>query len=650
MNSDRRPYNKLMPVPFYQVKISDNFWLKKQEINRKIAIYHQYEQLEKDHHIDNFRVAAGLKEGTQIGEFYFDSDVYKWLEAASYILYIYDDLDLEKKVNEIIDLIIKSQTDDGYVNTFYSTKFIEKRFTNLFFMHELYCAGHLIQAAIAHYQTTNSRKLLDVAENFANLILDIFLKKNTEEAPGHQEIELALIELYRVTNNQNYLNLAKSFLDRRGKSANSKRYILNKNSNLNSTIKLAKKINQEVSIKHPRGEEDEVKSFYSDLTFLENLKFTLGVLSGTNYQVNVPIREIVDPLGHAVRATYMYSAMADLYSETGEEPLLQVLDKIWQRIVRAKMYITGGIGSIKGIEGFEKDFKLKKEKSYSETCAAIGNLMWNWRMLQITANCKYADLIEKLLYNAMLVGQAIDGKSFTYSNPLISDGDEERKEWFLCACCPPNFARTIASIGKIIFSLGNNNLWLHQYIGCTTDLKLNNNPIKIKQESGFPWNGKVKIALQLEKNQKFSFFLRIPNWSITPKLSINGLEYKNTLTPGTYVEILRNWADEDVIEIEFGMIPKFVENDPKRKDTRDFISIQNGPLIYCLEQKDNNSFDIFGANFPKDQELKVIFDSSLLDGINVIHGKTINGLDFKAIPYYSWNNRGADKMLVWLKT
>ncbi|MFX1567689.1 MAG: glycoside hydrolase family 127 protein [Promethearchaeota archaeon] len=649
MKSERRLYNKLTPVPFYQVNISDDFWSKKQEINRKVAIYHQYEQLEKDHHIDNFRVVTGLKEGTQLGEFYFDSDLYKWLEAASYILHIYDDEDLEKKVNEIIDLIVKSQKEDGYINTFYSTKFIDKKFTNIYFMHELYCAGHLIQAAIAHYQATISRRLLGVAEKFANLIVDIFLNVNTEEPPGHQEIELALIELYRVTNNQNYLNLAKDFLDRRGKSANSKRYILNKNSNLNTTMKEAKKINQEEEAKHPRDVENEVKSFYSDLTFVENIKFLIGILNGTTYQVNVPIREIVDPLGHAVRATYMYSAIADLYSEQGETKLLEVLDIIWQRIVRAKMYITGGIGSVKGIEGFEKDFKLKKEKSYSETCAAIGSLMWNWRMLQITADCKFADLIEKLLYNATLVGQSIDGKSFTYSNPLISSGNEERKEWFLCPCCPPNFARTIASIGKIIFSLGDNSIWLHQYIGCTTDVNLNNNPIKIKQENSFPWNGKVKIEIQLEKTQKFSFFLRIPNWSVNSKLSINGLVSENKLTPGTYVEVIRNWDNNDIIELEFDMIPTFVENDPKRKDTRGFISIQNGPLIYCLEQKDNDSFDIFGVKFPKDQELKVIFDSSILGGINVIHGKTLNGLDFKAIPYYSWNNRGADKMLVWLK-
>lgn len=650
MSLNRRPYNKLTPIPFYQVEISDNFWSIKQDVNRKVAIYHQYDQLEKDHHLENFRIAAGLKEGTQVGEFYFDSDVYKWLEAAFYILHLYDDEDLRNLVDEIVNLIIGAQIDDGYLNTFYSTKFLERRFTNLFFMHELYCAGHLIQAAIAHYEATGSRKLLEVAQKFANLIVDIFLTKNTKEAPGHQEIELALIGLYRITDNSDYLNLAKNFLDRRGKSANSKIYILGKNSNLNSTMKEAKKINRDFESKHPRGNEDEVESFYSDLSAIENIKFTLGFLNGTMNQVNVPVREIIDPLGHAVRATYMYSGMADLYSEMGDITLLDVLDRIWQRILRAKMYITGGIGSIKGIEGFEKDFKLKKEKSYSETCAAIGNMMWNWRMLQITADCKYADLIERLMYNAMLVGQSIDGKSFTYANPLISKGDEKRHEWFLCACCPPNFARTIASIGKYIYSVGKDSIWLHQYIGCSTKFELNNRTIKIIQESGFPWNGKVNIQLSLEQNQKFSFFFRVPSWTVTPNLFINGLEYKNQLTPGKYTEIIRNWVDNDVIEIEFGMTPKFVENDPRRKDTRGFVSIQNGPLIYCLEQKDNSSFDIFSEVFPKDQELMVEFDSSLLGGVNTIHGKTVNGLDFIAIPYYSWNNRGPDKMQVWLKT
>jgi len=286
MNSDRRPYNKLSPVPFYQVDISDDFWSKKQEINRKVAIYHQYDQLEKDHHLENFRIAAGLKEGTQLGEYYFDSDVYKWLEAASYILHLHDDEDLRKIVDEIANLIILAQTDDGYINTFYSTKFLEKKFTNILFLHELYCGGHLIQAAIAHYEATGSRKLLEVGEKFANLIVDIFLTKNTKEAPGHQEIELALIELYRITENPNYLNLAKDFLDRRGKSANSKKYVIGKNSDLKSTIKEAKKINRDFGSINPRGKEDEVESFYSDLSFLENVKLTIGFLKNLNHYRN----------------------------------------------------------------------------------------------------------------------------------------------------------------------------------------------------------------------------------------------------------------------------------------------------------------------------------------------------------------------------
>jgi len=576
--------------------------------------------------------------------------LYKWLETASHILYLYEDEDLRTKVNEIVDLIIGAQTDDGYLNTFYSTKFIENRFTNLFFMHELYCAGHLIQAAIAHYEATGSKKLLTVAVRFADLLVDIFLNENRKEAPGHQEIELALIELYRTTQNSNYLELAKDFLDRRGVSANSKKYILGKYLNMNSTSKKAKKINQELASTHPRGNEDEVESFYNDLNISETIKFIIGVLNGTTNQVNVPIREIIDPLGHAVRATYMYSGMADLYSELGDITLLEVLDRIWQRIVRAKMYITGGIGSLKGVEGLEKDFKLRKEKSYSETCAAIGNMMWNWRMLQITADCRYSDLIERVMYNAMLVGQSIDGKFFTYTNPLISIGMDKRNEWFLCACCPPNFARTIASIGKYIYSVGEASIWIHQYIGCSANFELNNRPIRIVQNSGFPWNGKVNINLGMEQNQKFSFFLRVPNWSNTTKISINGSEYKNRVTPGKYMEIIRNWMDNDSIVIEFDMTPKFIENDPNRKDTKGFVSIQNGPLVYCLEQKDNLSFNIFEENFSKEQDLEVIFNPSLLGGINEIHGITEKGLEFVAIPYYSWNNRGPDKMQVWLKT
>jgi len=655
MSYGKRPYNKLTPIPFYQVEIDDKFWSKRQKINREVSIYHQLKMLEKDHHIDNFRVAAAIKKGVHLGEFYFDSDLYKWLEAASYILHTHDHKELSKQVNIIIKLIEKSQMKDGYINTFYSTKFSQKRFTNLNYMHELYCAGHLIQAAVAHYEATHSKTILNVAVKFANLIVRMFLRRKGDFVPGHEEIELALFELFRMTEDRKYLELAKEFIDNRGINKNLKWKILSQYLNMVSTLNKAKKINSkfkkeqlEVEI-NKRNDFDEIENFYADLNLIENIKFIYSNLNGTFQQLNIPVREVLEPVGHAVRAMYLYCAMADLYSESGEELILKVLKRIWIKIVKAKMYITGGIGSIKGIEGFEKDFKLKFNKSYSETCAAVGNLMWNWRMLQITANCKYADLIEILLYNAFLVGQSLDGKRYFYINPLIAINKENRKEWFLCACCPPNFIRTIMSMGKYIYSISERGVWIHQYIGSKGNLIVDEYKVKIIQESEFPWNGGVKLKIESIKNQKFSIFLRIPNWCDETKLRINGEKFQNMISAGRYLEILRNWKDGDNIELNFSMKPKLIESDSRIKSNRNRGVISYGPLIYCLEQIDNEHIDIFNLIIPKHQEFKVRYEPNLLDGVNTIEGTTLTDETFTSIPYYAWNNRGINKMQVWNK-
>ncbi|NVM19974.1 MAG: glycoside hydrolase family 127 protein, partial [Candidatus Lokiarchaeota archaeon] len=457
-NINKRPFNKLKLISFECVHIYDDFWSKRQKINREISIQHQYEKLEQDFHIDNFRVASGIKKGVQIGEFYFDSDLYKWLEAASNILYTHKDADLEKKVNEIIDLIKKSQIQDGYINTFYSTRFLHKRFTNIYIMHELYCAGHLIQAAIAHQKATGSIELLEVAIKFADLLVNLFLGGKRKDVPGHEEIEMALIELYRITENSKYLRLAEEFINRRGNIPNFKTFAINQYLGMISTLNLAEKKNKEYqkAVELPldiTAKKPEVNEWVSKLTLKDQLILLKEYLNGNFNQSNVPVRQIIEPVGHAVRAMYLYCGMADLYSETGDQKLLHALRRVWLKMVKARMYITGGIGSERGAEGFKKDFALKNEDSYSETCAAIGNMMWNLRMLQITSNCKYADLIELLMYNAMLVGQSIDGIEYTYDNPLVSRGNDKRFEWFRCACCPPNVARTINSIGKYIYSI-----------------------------------------------------------------------------------------------------------------------------------------------------------------------------------------------------
>ncbi len=651
-NSIKRPFDKLKPVSFVNVNINDRFWSKRQQINREISIHHQHQMLEGDFHIDNFRVASGLKKGVQIGEFYFDSDLYKWLEAACYILNIYSDPDLETKVNEVVDLIKKSQTKDGYINTFFSTRFIEKRFTNIYLMHELYCAGHLIQAAIAHHHATKNQIMINVAIKFANLLVSLYLGGKRKGVPGHEEIEMALIALYRITENANYLNLAEEFVNRRGNISNFKTYSVNQYLNMLFTLGFAKKKNHEFHSSIAREntieeEKSEVAEWASNLTLKSQLILFKENLNGDYIQSNVPAREIFEPVGHAVRAMYLFCGMADLYSEIGDKKLLKALRRVWLKMVKARMYITGGTGSEKGTEGFKKDFALKNEDSYSETCAAIGNMMWNLRMLQITGNCKYADLIEKLLYNAMLVGQSINGKEYTYDNPLISYGKDKRREWFRCACCPPNIARTIASLGDYIYSTSERGIWIHQYIGSDAKIDLDSNLINISQISGFPWRGDVKIKLILSKSQKFSLFLRIPDWSIDTELKINGIKYSEGLSRGKYVEILRTWQDNDILDITFNLKPEFVESDQRIKDNRGRVAITYGPLIYCLEQKDNKNIDIFNAVISKDQGLTVKFEIDLLGGVNIITGTTIDRSKITAIPYFVWNNRGANNMQVW---
>jgi len=651
-NTNKRPFNKLKPISFENVNINDEFWSRRQQINRELSIHHQHQMLEADSHIDNFRVASGIKKGVQIGEFYFDSDLYKWLEAASYILHTHNDSDLEKKVNEIVDLIKNSQTQDGYINTFYSTRFLHKRFTNIYLMHELYCAGHLIQAAIAHQNATGSKDLIKVAIQFANLLVKLFLGGKRKGVPGHEEIEMALIELYRITENSKYLSLAEEFINRRGNISNFKTYFINQYLDMISTVNLAEKKNQEYqkateSTFSITAKESEVAEWVSKLTLKGQIILLRENLNRNYIQSNVLVREIIKPVGHAVRAMYLFCGIADLYSEIGDKTLLKALRRVWLKMIKARMYITGGIGSEKGTEGFKKDFALKNEDSYSETCAAIGNMMWNLRMLQITSNCKYADLIELIMYNAMLVGQSTDGKEYTYDNPLVSHGKDTRFEWFRCACCPPNVARTISSIGKYIYSTSEKGIWIHQYIGNNANIDLSSNTIKVCQKTGFPWMGDVNIKLNLRKSQKFSIFLRIPRWSIETELKINGERYYNNLSNGKYVEIIRNWLDNDSLDITFKMKAKFVESDQRIKNNRGRVAISNGPLIYCLEQKDNKNFDIFTAIIKKDQDLSVIFEPDLLGGVNIITGTTNNGSKFTAIPYFAWNNRGANNMQVW---
>jgi len=638
----------LKEIPYYKVKIKDDFWDHWMKVNSEVSVFHQLEELEKDHHINNFRVAAGLKNGIHQGEFYYDSDLYKWLEGACYILKNYEGNrnfdDLKQKVKEIADFIEKSQLCDGYLNTFYSTKFLNKRFTNILIFHELYCVGHLIEAAIAYELVFKDNKLLRVAEKFADLIINKF--KDTQLAPGHQEIELALIKLGKSLKKKEYIDLAKLFIDNRGRIPHYKTYALQSILDMQKTLDKSK----ELSLKFQEKPADsEVAEFFQNLSLLDNLELLKQNLNGKMYQLNKPIVEAYKPVGHAVRAMYFYCGIADLFRETNDEKYLKCLQLLWLKMVKARMYITGGTGSQKAIEGFEGDFEHSPESSYSETCAAIGNIMWNWRLLKATNKVKYADLIEKLLYNAMLVGQSLDGKRYFYYNPLQSNGKHKRQEWFKCPCCPTNVIRTIPTIGKYIYTKLNKQIWIHQYIGNETEIKLDDDlNIRLVMKSKFPWKGDCEITIITPEAKKFALLLRIPPWSKMNEIKVNSEEILNSKMQQGYYKIDKTWKNNDIIKIHFDMHPEFVRNDPRIKGTRNKIALKNGPIIYCLEEKDNSNFNFEDIRISDDQNLEIEFKKDFLNGINIIKGKTNSGGKIIAIPYYAWGNRGSNRMKVWI--
>jgi len=648
---NQRPNNKLASIPLSHIKINDSFWSKRQRINKDISLPLMLEKLERDHHINNFRVAAGIKEGIHQGDFYYDSDLYKWLEGA---LYFSKEFSVHKNINqkmtEIINLIQKSQLNDGYLNTYYSLNFLEKRFTNLLIFHELYCAGHLIEAAVAERNLKDTKTLFYVAKRFTDLLVEKILKDKIKDTSGHPEIELALIKLYRATENKDYLKLCKHLIEVRGNIPHLRTYVMRRLLDAVKTFSDAGKIKKEdISISDETDiEKEEVAEFLEELTLKDWVTFLRQNLNGKQYQLNTPIRDSYNPVGHTVRALYLYSGVADLYSEIGDESLLHALELLWFKMVKAKMYITGGTGSLKSTEGFDKDFQLKLEDSYSETCAAIANIMWNWRLLLITKKCKYADLIEKLLYNAMLVGQSLDGKKYFYTNPVISDGEHERQEWFKCPCCPTNYIRMIPQLDRYIYSTSKNGIWIHQYIGSELEIPLNSRKsVKIKQESQFPWNGKIKIQFFCENNEEFSLYLRIPEWSNNAKVSLNDKEIKKNVRQNTYFQINRKWNDKDLLKLDFQMQPRLISDELKRKQTNGKRVIQYGPLIYCLENIDNKDLDFSELIIAAEPHLKTEFNPSFLEGIVFIKGKTRSGKIFKAIPYFAWCNRGKSKMRVW---
>ncbi|MFS0638145.1 beta-L-arabinofuranosidase domain-containing protein [Mesobacillus foraminis] len=634
------------------IQITDPFWRKRMKVIRDEVIPYQWEALNDripdapaSHAIENFKIAAGEASGEFFGFVFQDSDVAKWLEAVAYSLDSDPNPELENTADQVIELIERAQQENGYLNTYFTIKEPEGKWSNLRDRHEMYCAGHMIEAAVAYSQVTGKRKLLDVMCRFADHIDSVFGKEESKIPgyDGHQEIELSLVKLYRETGNERYLKLSKYFIDERGQL--------------------------------PHFFDEEKKRRSDEKPFWWNDEY--GDYS--YHQAHLPVREQKEAIGHAVRAMYMYTAMADLAKETGDETLKQACETLWENVTQKQMYITGGVGSQDFGEAFSFDYDLPNDTCYTETCASIGLVFWANRMLGIEKNGKYADVMERALYNGTISGMDLDGKKFFYVNPLEvwPKATEKRKDkehvkpvrqkWYSCACCPPNLARLIASIGHYIYSVDQNEVFVHLYMGNKTELEMDGQKVQVMQETSYPWDGHVKITLSPEKATEFTMAVRIPGWCQGATLKVNGkiMELTHLIKNG-YAYITRLWEKGDAIELLLPMPVERIRANPNIRGNAGKVALQKGPVVYCLEEVDNGA-NLSSIYLPKESELEETYDEKLLDGICVITARAEkvdealwNGelykpiepkakpITMKAIPYYAWCNRQPGEMIVWI--
>jgi uncharacterized protein len=619
VDTTHSPHARLKPLPINAVRLTDSFWQPRREINRTVTLPAQYQHCEETGRIDNFRRASGKKNVPFQGLFFNDSDVYKWLEAAAWTLATDHDLSLREMVEATITEIADAQHPDGYINTYFSRERAGERYTNLKDMHELYCAGHLLQAAVAHRRATGSDRLLSVACRLADHLCDTFGPEEEGKRPGtcgHEELEMAMVELARETGEEKYLRQAQYFIDARGH----------------------------------------------------------GIIGGGAYhQDHKPFREMDRMTGHAVRMVYLTCGAADVYAETGEGALRTALDRLWSNMTDKQMYVSGGIGSRYEGEAFGKDYELPNERAYTETCAAIGSVMWNWRMLQLGGDARYADLMELTLYNAVLPGLSLDGQSYFYQNPLADDGTHRRQPWFGCACCPPNVARLLASLPGYFYSASEEGVWVHLFAESHAQVTLpGGKVVSLLQRTNYPWDGWVSLGINTAG--AYSLFIRIPGWCDTaPKVSINGKEIEGQAAPGTYLEIKRVWSTGDVVDLELPMSVRPLEAHPHVMENAGRVALMRGPLLYCFEQTDNLDIDLRDTILVREEDFCAKRRADLLGGVTVLSGSvgveppgsrwdgrlygyyggqryaSEQRTQVTAVPYYAWANRGAGRMQVWMK-
>ena len=643
-----------------KTKITSGFWRDRLEVNAQRAIFHQWEQLEASGCIENFHIAAGDVDGFREGWFFADSDAYKWLDAASRIYASFPNPQLDSVMDAFITLVARAQRPDGYIFTYNQIHFPTDRWKNLQIEHELYCHGHLIEAGVSHYEATARTDMLAIARRAADRIVEDFLGKGTDHTPGHEEIEIALLRLYKITDHQPYLEMARQFIEQRGRNPLFALSLIRQNSSVGQRRNFIKQKKQEYLSAHP-----EFKPFQlppdnaSKQPRYSRLRWQVNALSGKYFQQHAPIRKQTVPVGHSVRFAYLETAVAMLARENGDKTLIHALEQVWERMVTRRMYVTGGIGSVPGSEGFGNDYELDPEYAYAETCAALASLFWNWEMAQLTSEAKYSDLFEWQLYNAAAVGMGLDGTSYLYNNPLTCRGGVTRKPWYSVPCCPSNLSRTWADLGKYIYSANRDEIFIHQYISSEYDGEL----AKIEIRSELPWMGKVKITVDTSVPSEFTLNLRLPSWCETEstRVTCNGEFFPVTPAPqqseitasgydpreGRWLNLKRIWNSGDVVELNFDMPIQLRQAHPKVKGHRGKVAITRGPLVYCLESIDNPNVDIFSvAVVPK--SLEAVFERTALGGITKIIGQAKTGQPLTFVPYHLWGNRGESTMTVWV--
>lgn len=615
------------PVPFTSVKVTDNFWGQRLQASREVTIPLAFSKCEETGRYENFVKAAHPSDTYKVEGFSFDdTDVYKTIEGASYSLQTYPDKKLQKYIDSVLVIVAGAQEPDGYL---YTARTMNPKHPHNWagkerwvavenLSHEFYNLGHMIEGAVAHYQATGKRNFLNIAIKYADCVCREIGNgpQQKKYVLGHQIAEMALVKLYMVTGDKKYLDQAKFFLDTRGYTSR--------------------------------------KDAYS--------------------QAHKPVVEQDEAVGHAVRAVYMYSGMADVAAITGDSSYIKAIDKIWDNIVSKKIYITGGIGARHAGEAFGNNYELPNQSAYCETCAAIGNVYMNYRLFLLHGDAKYFDVLERTLYNGLISGVSLDGGSFFYPNPLSSNGKYSRKPWFGCACCPSNVSRFIPSLPGYVYAVKNDQVYVNLYLSNKAELKVDKKKILLEQETGYPWNGDIRLKIT-QGNQDFTMKLRIPGWvrgNVLPgdlysytdnqkpayQVAVNGQTVESDVNDG-YLSIARKWKKGDVVEVHFDMIPRIVKANPKVEADHGRVAVERGPIVYCAEWPDNR-FNVHSILLNQHPQFKVTDKPELLYGIRQITtdaqalsydkaGKLVTkDVELTLIPYYAWAHRGEGDMEVWL--